>query len=159
MADLAGSSTLSVKIKRAYEPAMSEDGRRYLVDRLWPRGRSKYDLSLRAWRKELAPSAELCRWFGHEPERFAEFRDRYRAELLQNPEPLRELSEEARSTPVTLVFAAREVEHSNATVLAELLEELSARSSPVRDKRPPGQRPSSSSAPLKRPGRQSRSHQ
>ncbi len=115
---------LTVRSKRAYDPVSEDDGRRYLIDRLWPRGCSASGLELAGWLKELAPSDELRRWFGHVPSRYPEFRRRYRAELAQHRERLEALAGEARRTTVTLVFGARDADRSNASVLAELLEEV-----------------------------------
>ncbi|MGI0071808.1 MAG: DUF488 domain-containing protein [Thermoplasmata archaeon] len=114
---------MPVRTKRAYEPASPDDGKRYLVDRLWPRGVSADRLHLTAWRKELAPSDVLRRWYGHLPDRFPEFRRRYREELLARPEFVSSLREEARRATVTLVFGARDPARSNAAVLAELVAE------------------------------------
>ncbi len=115
----------AIGIKRAYEEPKPDDGYRVLVDRLWPRGIKKESLKLDAWLKELAPSTELRRWFGHDPARWEEFRKRYRAEL-SSPEAqtlLAELAERAGLGPVTLVYAARDEQHNGAVVLRELLEE------------------------------------
>src|SRR5262245_4534008 len=95
-----------VRIKRAYLPPSPEDGVRILVDRLWPRGRRKSDAAIDRWLKELAPSTELRRWFGHDPNRWDEFRRRYEAELLRQAQLLDELRAMVRKAPVTLVFAA-----------------------------------------------------
>ena len=110
-------------MKRAYDPAEPRDGYRVLVDRLWPRGVSKERARLDEWARELAPSAELRTWFGHDPERFAEFERRYRAELTAHEEKLDELRCRAREGTLTLVYAARDEEHNDAVVLAELLRE------------------------------------
>ena len=112
------------RIKRAYEPPLPADGKRFLVDRLWPRGVRKDAARLDGWLRELAPSDGLCRWYGHDPTRFATFRARYRMEALRNREALASLVVEAERGPVTLVFASRDAERSNATVLKELLEEI-----------------------------------
>jgi uncharacterized protein YeaO (DUF488 family) len=112
---------MSVRIKRAYEPAERADGYRVLIDRIWPRGVSGEEAQLNEWARELAPSSELRRWFGHEPAKFAEFRRRYRAELTGHEEKLRELRRRARNGPLTLVYSARDTEHNDAVVLAELL--------------------------------------
>jgi uncharacterized protein YeaO (DUF488 family) len=112
-----------LRTKRVYDPASPSDGRRYLVDRLWPRGRTKESLEIVEWTKEIAPSLELCRWYGHRPDRFPEFRKRYREELEGHPELVERLVRESNAGPVTLVFAARDAEHSNAAVLRELLDE------------------------------------
>ena len=92
-----------------------------LIDRLWPRGVSKKDARLGEWARELAPSNELRRWFGHEPARFAEFQRRYIAELATQDEKLRELRRRARDGTLTLVYAAHDEEHNDAVVLAEVL--------------------------------------
>lgn len=107
--------------KRAYELATVADGYRVLIDRLWPRGVTKEEARLDEWAKELAPSSELRRWFGHDPARFEEFRRRYREELADQQEKLRELRGHARSGTLTLVYGARDTEHNGAVVLAELL--------------------------------------
>ena len=112
---------MSVRLKRAYEPAASSDGYRVLVDRLWPRGVSREEARLDEWAKELAPSATLRRWFAHDPARFAEFRRRYTAELAAHEEKLGELRRRARNGTLTLVYGARDEEHNDAVVLAELL--------------------------------------
>jgi uncharacterized protein YeaO (DUF488 family) len=110
-----------VRIKRAYEPAADSDGYRVLIDRLWPRGVSKERAHLDEWDRELAPSTELREWFGHDPARFEEFSGRYRAELSAQSAKLEELRSIARSRPLTLVYAARDTEHNDAVVLAEVL--------------------------------------
>jgi uncharacterized protein YeaO (DUF488 family) len=108
-----------VRARRVYEPAEQSDGRRVLVDRLWPRGLSKERARLDEWLKTVAPSDELRRWYGHEPGKFAEFTRRYEAELEEpeRAEALRHLREEASSGPVTLLTATRDLEHSEAVVL------------------------------------------
>lgn len=111
----------AVRIKRVYEPAARSDGYRVLIDRIWPRGVSKDEARLDEWARELAPSGELRRWFGHEPAKFEEFRRRYRAELVAHEEKLRELRRRGRRGTLTLVYAARDTEHNDAVVLAELL--------------------------------------
>ena len=112
---------MPVQIKRVYEPASSNDGYRVLIDRLWPRGVTREAARLSEWARELAPSAELRRWFAHDPARFAEFRRRYTAELAAQDGKLRELRRRARAGTVTLVYAARDAEHNDAVVLAEVL--------------------------------------
>jgi uncharacterized protein YeaO (DUF488 family) len=118
---------MNLQIKRAYEPAAPADGARYLVDRLWPRGVRKEALALTGWLKDVAPSDALRRWFGHRPERWAEFRRRYRAELRTKPEALRPLAEALRRGPVTLVYGARDRERNHAVVLREFFLEAQAR--------------------------------
>ena len=114
-----------VTIRRVYEPASPDDGERVLVDRLWPRGISKAELSGVRWMKEVAPSADLRRWFGHDPGRWREFRARYDAELKANP-AFDELAEMARKHRLTLLYAARNETHNDAVVLAELLNKQAA---------------------------------
>ena len=112
-----------VRTRRVYEQPEPSDGRRVLVDRLWPRGLSKDRAHLDEWLKAVSPSDELRRWYGHEPARFAEFQRRYEAELEEpeRAEALRHLRDEARSGPLTLLTATRDLEHSEAAVLAQLL--------------------------------------
>lgn len=112
-----------MKIKRAYAPAEESDGYRILVDRLWPRGISKEKAQIDLWLKSVAPSNELRKWFGHDPEKFPEFEQRYRAELAGSG-ALDELQAVLREHPdATLLFAAHDEEHNNAVVLKELLAE------------------------------------
>ncbi|MGE4339242.1 MAG: DUF488 domain-containing protein [Pigmentiphaga sp.] len=108
-------------LKRAYEPVEAADGRRILVDRLWPRGLSKDKAALDDWLKDIAPSTELRRWFGHDPERWTEFQRRYRAELKQRGDALDELRSLAREHTVTLVYAAHDEDHNDAVVLRQVL--------------------------------------
>lgn len=110
-----------ILLKRAYEPAAPEDGRRFLVERLWPRGVGKADLRLDDWLKDVAPSPELRRWFGHDPEKWPEFRRRYFAELRANEAALAPLREAFRGGRVTLVYGARDTEHNAAVALREYL--------------------------------------
>lgn len=112
---------MAIRLKRAYEPADGSDGYRVLIDRIWPRGVSKEEARLDEWARELAPSTDLRRWFGHEPSRFEEFRRRYLAELAGHDEKVRELRRRSRGRTVTLVYGARDTEHNDAVVLAELL--------------------------------------
>ncbi|HKK28709.1 MAG TPA: DUF488 family protein [Gemmatimonadota bacterium] len=114
---------VDVDIKRAYEEPSEDDGRRFLVDRVWPRGRSREALDLEAWTRDVAPSDELRKWFGHDPERWEGFRRRYRQELRERPEALEPLLEAARDGPVTLVYGARDTERNNAVVLRDVLVE------------------------------------
>ncbi len=122
-----------IRMKRAYESPTARDGYRVLVDRLWPRGLRKADAHIDAWLKDVAPSDELRRWFGHDPNRFGEFRERYRRELRAAPAhaALGELARRARRGTVTLVYSAHDEVHNNAVVLAR---ELARRrgSSPAR---------------------------
>ncbi|MBU5613741.1 DUF488 domain-containing protein [Geomonas azotofigens] len=114
-----------VRLKRIYDEPAASDGLRILVDRLWPRGLSKEKARLDRWEKELAPSDELRRWFGHEPEKWREFRDRYRQELAGQESLLKELAGVAARGTLTLLYAARDEEHNNAVVLKEILEHSS----------------------------------
>ena len=118
------SEDLMLQTKRAYEPPARSDGQRILIDRLWPRGLTKGEARVDSWRKDLAPSEELRKWFGHRPERFSRFRERYRMELLRHRDALAELALAAEGGPVTLIYAARDKERCNAAVLHELLEEV-----------------------------------
>jgi uncharacterized protein YeaO (DUF488 family) len=113
-----------IQIKRAYQPAAPNDGYRVLVERLWPRGLRKEEAHLDGWLKVLAPSDALRKWFGHDPARFREFRDRYRREL-KSPEAeaeLEELVQRAERTTVTLIYSARDEQHNNALLLAAEIE-------------------------------------
>lgn len=112
-----------IHLRRVYDAPNAEDGFRVLVDRLWPRGLAKEKLAFDLWLKEIAPSADLRRWFGHAPERWEEFCRRYRVELDQQPEPVAQLREQARKTPLTLLYAARDELHNQAVVLKDYLEE------------------------------------
>ena len=112
---------LNVKLKRVYESPSRADGVRVLVDRLWPRGLTKEAAAADRWLRDLAPSSELRRWFGHDPERWAEFRRRYARELGARSEQLDELRSLARKRRITLLFAARDETHNDAVVLRELL--------------------------------------
>jgi uncharacterized protein YeaO (DUF488 family) len=113
---------MTIDLKRVYDPPATSDGRRILVDRIWPRGITKADLQIDAWLKDLAPSTELRKWFGHDPAKWDEFRERYAGELEQRSEALEELVEKARAGRVTLVFSAKDTEHNNAVALREHLE-------------------------------------
>jgi uncharacterized protein YeaO (DUF488 family) len=116
----SGTMVAEVHIKRAYDPPSPEDGRRILIDRLWPRGVSKKRAHLDLWLKEVAPSAQLRRWFGHRPERWLEFRARYREELRSN-RAVGDLTQAVASGPITLVYGAKDRQHNDAVVLAEHL--------------------------------------
>ncbi|MGH8217914.1 MAG: DUF488 domain-containing protein [Steroidobacteraceae bacterium] len=114
-------SSLDIRIKRAYEPASAADGTRILVDRIWPRGVKKADAHVKQWLKEVAPSTELRKWFGHDPARWEEFRRRYEAELARKRDLLAELRELAKSGPLTLVYSAHDEAHNQAVVLRDRL--------------------------------------
>jgi uncharacterized protein YeaO (DUF488 family) len=111
----------NVKAKRAYAPAELGDGYRVLIDRLWPRGVSRDRAHLDQWARDLTPSTELRTWFGHDPERFTEFRARYGSELAAHRQEVDARRHRARREPVTLVYATRDTEHNDADVLAELI--------------------------------------
>lgn len=116
---------MAIQLKRAYDPPMETDGERLLVDRLWPRGLRKDAAQLSAWLKNLAPSDDLRHWFGHDPSRWLEFQERYRAEL-RAPEKetlIHGLVQKARLGQVTLVFAAHDSSHNNAVVLKDIIEQ------------------------------------
>ncbi len=110
-----------LRLKRVYEPPVRTDGRRILVDRLWPRGLSKEKAAIDEWLKDIAPSTELRRWFGHDPEKWREFQRRYRQELKTREELVREIAKLASRGPVTLVYGARDEEHNDAVVLAAVV--------------------------------------
>ena len=110
-----------IRIKRIYDPPEPGDGRRVLVDRLWPRGLSKDAAKVDEWLKETAPSDELRKWFGHDPARWEEFRVRYKDELKAHMLLLQRLKAEAGTDTVTLLYAARDEEHNNAVVLKEII--------------------------------------
>src|SRR5512142_2585603 len=111
-----------IQLKRAYDAANASDGARYLVERLWPRGVKKEDLQVEAWLKDVAPSTELRKWFGHDPEKWDEFKRRYFAELDAHPDAWRPLAERARRGRVTLVYSAHDEQHNNALALKHYLE-------------------------------------
>ena len=116
----------NVRIRRVYDEPERGDGTRVLVDRVWPRGVRKDDLAMDEWLKDVAPSSELRRWYGHDPDKFTEFRRRYRSELDHLArESLDRLLEIAADGALTLLTATRDVEHSQAAVLAERLQEAS----------------------------------
>lgn len=112
---------MTIRLKRAYEPAEPGDGKRFLVERLWPRGIRKPDLPLEAWLKDVAPSPGLRTWFAHDPAKWPEFTRRYTAELRANEAALAPLRAAARKGTVTLVFAARDTERNSAALLREYL--------------------------------------
>jgi uncharacterized protein YeaO (DUF488 family) len=127
---------ITIAIKRAYEPEDRRDGKRVLVDRLWPRGVRKADLRLDDWWKGLAPSSELRKWFGHRPDRFEEFARRYRAELRKNP-AVAATAASLKSGKVTLIYGAKDPQINHAIVLAEALRDkvraAREKAKPVRD--------------------------
>lgn len=118
----------NIVIKRAYDPALPDDGMRVLVDRLWPRGLTRVAAHLDLWAKDAAPSPDLRRWFNHEPEKFEEFGRRYTAELAERPEALALLLEAARQGRLTLLYAAKDPECNHALVLQAFLQQQLAAS-------------------------------
>jgi uncharacterized protein YeaO (DUF488 family) len=112
-----------IRIKRVYDPPEADDGRRYLVERLWPRGMKKEVVRMDGWLKDVAPSDALRRWFGHDPCRWEEFKRRYVSELEENHETWKPLLDEAGQGTITLIYSARDREHNNALALKEFLEE------------------------------------
>ena len=115
------SKRLTIGLKRAYEPPAAADGTRILVDRLWPRGVKKAQAAIDHWVKDLSPSTELRKWFGHDPARWQEFRRRYAAELRRRPDQLERLRDLARQGSITLVYGARDELHNDAVVLRDFL--------------------------------------
>jgi uncharacterized protein YeaO (DUF488 family) len=114
-------STRNVKLKRAYEPPVADDGTRILIDRLWPRGISKERAAIDQWMKDISPSTELRKWFGHDPARWDEFRRRYAQEVHKNNDLLDQLRSLARHGPITLVYSAHDEKHNDAVELRKLI--------------------------------------
>jgi uncharacterized protein YeaO (DUF488 family) len=112
---------MDIKMKRVYEKSAKEDGTRILVDRLWPRGLTKQKANVDVWLKEIAPSTALRKWFHHDPEKWKEFKKRYRLELKNKQEQIELLKKHLKAGPVTLVYGAKDEEHNEALVLVELL--------------------------------------
>ena len=113
---------MTIKLKRVYEKPEKSDGTRILVDRLWPRGLTKEKAALDLWLKQVAPSTELRKWFGHDPKKWKEFRSRYRRELKKHLDELEQILKKARKGSVTLLYGARDQEHNEAIVLKQVLE-------------------------------------
>jgi uncharacterized protein YeaO (DUF488 family) len=111
----------NVKLKRAYEPPTADDGTRILIDRLWPRGITKERAAIDQWMKDISPSTELRKWFGHDPARWDEFRRRYSKEVHQHAKLLDQLRSLAREGPITLVYSAHDEKHNDAVELRELI--------------------------------------
>ena len=111
-----------IRLKRVYDPPAREDGTRFLVDRLWPRGMKKESLTVDGWLKDAAPSGELRKWFHHDPERWSEFRTRYFAELKKHEDAWRTIADAARNGTVTLLYSSHDAEHNNAVALKEFVE-------------------------------------
>jgi uncharacterized protein YeaO (DUF488 family) len=112
-----------IRIKRVYDPPAKEDGERFLVERLWPRGMKKETLHLSAWCRDVAPSNELRRWFNHDPTKWKEFQRRYRAELTNRRTAWQKLLDAAEQGDITLLYSARDTEHNSAIMLQSYLEE------------------------------------
>lgn len=112
-----------VILKRAYEPVLESDGQRILIDRVWPRGKSKSAMELTAWLKDIAPSSELRKWFGHKAERWEEFQQKYRQELDNNPQAISELRGYMKQGKVTLLYGAKDEHHNQAVVLRAYLKD------------------------------------
>jgi uncharacterized protein YeaO (DUF488 family) len=113
---------VSIRVKRVYDKPDKTDGQRVLVDRVWPRGLTKEEARIDQWLKEIAPTAALRKWFGHDPARWTEFKKRYAKELNDRPEKIEQLAREARKRTVTLLFGAQDIEHNNAVALKEYIE-------------------------------------
>lgn len=113
---------MGIRVKRAYDRPARSDGYRVLVDRIWPRGIAKDDLAIDTWLKDVAPSSGLRKWFGHDPERWERFKERYAGELDERSGIVEELLSRARSGRITLVFGAKDTEHNNAVALKDYLE-------------------------------------
>jgi uncharacterized protein YeaO (DUF488 family) len=115
---------VGIRLKRVYDKPAKSDGRRVLVDRIWPRGLRKKEAQVDEWLRGIAPSTRLRKWFGHDPARWTEFKKRYAAELDDQRDRIKELAQEARKRTVTLLFAAKDIEHNNAAALKEYLQRL-----------------------------------
>ena len=111
-----------IRLKRVYEPASREDGARFLVERLWPRGMRKTDLPMESWEREAGPSTGLRKWFSHDPAKWSEFKKKYFAELARKPEALASIQKSARRGTVTLLYSSHDAEHNNAVALKEYLD-------------------------------------
>lgn len=116
-----------IRIKRVRDAVEKTDGARFLVERLWPRGVKKDALKLDAWLKDVAPSTALRKWFDHDPAKWVEFQERYRAELDANPDAWRPILEAAKHSPVVLLFSSHDAEHNNVVALKAYLESKRAR--------------------------------
>lgn len=111
-----------VKIKRVYDPVSPGDGKRILVDRLWPRGIKKEDAAIDEWLKDIAPSTEIRKWYSHDPAKWGEFRKRYKGELKQKTEIIDRLRQESKKKTITLLYSAKATELNNAVALKEFIE-------------------------------------
>ncbi|MEP6947329.1 MAG: DUF488 domain-containing protein [Acidobacteriota bacterium] len=116
---------MNIKIKRVYEKPAKDDGSRILVDRLWPRGLTKEKASVDLWLKDVAPTTELRKWFGHDPEKWDRFRGRYETEIRHNDDLIEILKGKANQGTITLIYAARDEKHNEALVLKRYLEKIS----------------------------------
>jgi len=119
-----------IKLKRVYAPAASDDGMRFLVERLWPRGIKKTELQMQAWLKDVAPSTDLRQWFGHDPAKWSDFRKRYFRELSANPDAVEPILTAAKRGTVTLLYSSHDTEHNNAVALKEFIEGQSKKRTP-----------------------------
>jgi uncharacterized protein YeaO (DUF488 family) len=126
-----------IKLKRAYDAVSATDGKRLLVERLWPRGLSKDKLKLDGWIRDVAPTTELRKWFGHDPAKWRQFRTRYFRELNSRPDSWRSIVSLARRGTVTLVYSSHDEEHNNAVALREYLQLKTKRARPRRSTSPP----------------------
>jgi uncharacterized protein YeaO (DUF488 family) len=115
---------ITIRLKRAYDAPEKADGRRILVDRLWPRGLSREKAGVDVWAKDIAPSTALRRWYGHDPHRWAEFRRRYAAELDGNPDQVEQLLQELQPGVTTFLYSSKETQRNNAVALQEYLESV-----------------------------------
>ena len=111
-----------IKLKRVYESMGNDDGKKFLVERLWPRGVKKTALANAVWLKDVAPSTELRKWFGHDPKKWEDFQRRYRVELKEHQAVLGSILEAARRGTVTLLYSSHDTEHNNAVVLRDYLQ-------------------------------------
>lgn len=111
-----------IKLKRVYESMGNDDGKKFLVERLWPRGVKKTALANAVWLKDVAPSTELRKWFGHDPKKWGDFQHRYRVELKEHQAVLGSILEAARRGTVTLLYSSHDTEHNNAVVLRDYLQ-------------------------------------
>ena len=111
-----------IKLKRVYEPVASDDGPRFLVERLWPRGFKKAELEMHAWLKDVAPSGKLRQWFNHDPEKWKEFRERYFRELRASPDAVDPVITAAKQGTITLLYSSRDTEHNNAVALRDYIQ-------------------------------------
>jgi uncharacterized protein YeaO (DUF488 family) len=118
---LKSSNSSRIKLKRAYDESAVDDGRRILVDRIWPRGKTKEELKIDDWLRDIAPSTELRKWFGHESQKWNEFKKRYFSELKDKKELIEKIREHVKHSTVTLVYSAREEQFNNAEALKEYI--------------------------------------